>query len=81
MKELYGLDFYEDIIDYSYDEIRDDKIRFEKYFSEVLRLYNNKQFFINFYNNNQERFEKNKSIALDIRKKLDYDYKYICDLI
>lgn len=80
MKELYNLDFYEDIIDYSYDNIKDDKIRFEKYFGEVLRLYNNKQFFINFYNNNQERFEKNKSIVLDIRKKLDDDYKYICDL-
>ena len=46
MKELYDLDFFEDIIDYSYDSITNHKERFKMYFDEILRINKNKEMFI-----------------------------------
>lgn len=76
MKELYDFDFYEDVIDYSYDNIKDDKKRFKMYFDEVIRINNNREFFINFYNNNQERFENNKLKVLNVRNLIQKDIEY-----
>lgn len=80
MKELYNLDFYEDIINYSYDDVVDDKKRFEMYFEEVLRISNNRKLFIDFYNNNQDRFEINKLEILNIKDRIQNDYKYFSEL-
>lgn len=81
MKELYDLDFFEDIIDYSYDGIVDDRERFKLYFNEILRINNNKETFIEFYNNNQDRFEQNKQKVIKIMDLLYNDYQYFTKLI
>lgn len=81
MKELYNLDFFEDIIDYSYDSIVDDVERLKSYFNEILRINNNKKLFVDFYNNNQDRFEKNKQKIIKIKNLLFNDYQYFTNLI
>ena len=81
MKELYNLDFFEDIIDYSYDNIVDDEQRLKTYFNEILRINNNKKLFVDFYNNNQDRFEQNKQKIIKIKNLLFNDYEYFTNLI
>lgn len=81
MKELYDFDFFDDIINHDYDNIVDDIERFEKYTKEVLRIYQNKDLFIEFYNKNQDRFEKNKEKVKKIMKMNDNDYNYFLNLI
>jgi hypothetical protein len=81
MKELYNLDFFEDIIDYGYDAIVDDKERFLTYCNEINRIYENKSFFIDFYENNQERFESNKNKIIQITNLLNEDYQFFSNLI
>jgi hypothetical protein len=81
MKELYNLDFYEDVIDYSYDSVVNDEERFKLYFKEILRINDNKEMLIEFYNNNQHRFEQNKQKAIKITDLLHNDYQYFYNLI
>lgn len=81
MKELYDLDFFEDIIDYSYDNIVDDVQRLKSYFNEILRINNNKKLFVDFYENNQDRFEQNKQKIIKIKNLLFNDYQYFTNLI
>ena len=80
MKELYDLDFFEDIIDYSYDNVINNEERFKLYFKEILRINDNKQMFIEFYNNNQHRFEQNKQKVIKIMDLLYNDYQYFMNL-
>ena len=63
MKENYGFDFYDDIINHSYDNEPNQSRRIGMVIDEILRINNNKEFFINFYKNNKERFENNKKIV------------------
>jgi len=81
MKELYDLDFFEDIIDYSYDNIVDDVQRLKSYFNEILRINNNKKLFVDFYENNQDRFEQNKQKIIKIKNLLFNNYQYFTNLI
>ena len=81
MKELYDLDFFEDMIDYSYDNVINNEERFKLYFKEILRINENKQMFIEFYNNNQHRFEQNKQKVIKIMDLLFNDYQYFTNLI
>jgi hypothetical protein len=59
-KERYDFDFFDDIIDHSYDSEIDNKKRMHLVFNEIKRVLGNKEQIIEFYKNNQERFEKNK---------------------
>jgi hypothetical protein len=81
MKELYDLDFFEDVIDYSYDIVVNDQERFKLYFKEILRINDNKEMLIEFYNNNQHRFEQNKQKIIKIMDLLCDDYQYFTNLI
>jgi hypothetical protein len=63
LKEHYNLDLFEDLIDHSYDEIEDTKLRFFAIIEEIKRLNENKNVVFDFYKNNRDRFEKNKKIA------------------
>jgi hypothetical protein len=74
-KEKYGLDMFDDIIDHSYDNEIDDKKRLNLLYEEIKRISENKDKFIEFYKNNQDRFEKNKQIIIEIEKsKKDVEY-------
>ena len=76
---LYGFDFFDDIIDHSYDNEMDQKKRFSMFVKEVKRLHDNKESLIEFYNNNQHRFEENKKKVISIRNNIS-DYLFMRSL-
>ncbi len=81
MKERFNLDFYDDIINHSYDSQPNQKIRLKMFYDEIIRLDSIKQELVEFYKNNYERFEANKQKVLDILKIVDKDYYYFENLI
>ena len=46
-------------MDHSYDDIKDDRSRLIAFFEQVKNINNNKEYYINFYKSNKERFIKN----------------------
>lgn len=80
MKELYDYDFFEDIIDLSYDSVVDDKKRFIMFTKEISRIYDNRQDFIDFYKKNKNRFENNKEKTLNTINLIKKDYEYFINL-
>lgn len=77
LKKDFGFDFFDDIINHSYDKEIDDEKRMNMVIDEIKRIQSNKQFFINFYKNNQDRFENNKKKFIEISylsKKHDLDF-------
>lgn len=68
IKKYYSFDFFDDVIDHSYDSIEDHKERLLAFVSEIKRIYDNKDFFIEFYKNNKDRFIKNHEYSLEITK-------------
>lgn len=66
MKEIYNLDFYDDIINHDYDNEPDYKKRIYKLVNEIKRINSNKQLFIDFYENNKDRFINNYNKILDL---------------
>lgn len=81
MKELYGLDFFDDMINHSYDEEPDNKKRLSMIVDEIERINNNKEMFIEFYRNNQDRFEKNKQKIVGLLDFINNDYDFFKNLI
>ena len=67
MKDKWGLDFFDDIINHSYDSIDDHVLRFHKITKEILRLSKMEEEIREFVKNNQDRFEKNKNIIKEIQ--------------
>jgi hypothetical protein len=76
MKERFGFDFYEDIIDHSYDDEPNQNKRLEIFINEIKRLNGIKNELIDYYINNKDRFELNKKKVLDLLKIVDEDYKF-----
>ena len=75
IKEMYGFDMFDDILDHSYDNEPDNKKRLFMVYDEIKRLSKNKDKLIEFYRNNESRFEKNKQIVINI-SKLNKDLEY-----
>jgi hypothetical protein len=75
IKEMYGFDMFDDILDHSYDNEPDNKKRLFMVYDEIKRLSKNKDKLIKFYKNNESRFEKNKQIVINI-SKLNKDLEY-----
>jgi hypothetical protein len=80
MKEKYDFDFFDDVIDHSYDNEPDQKKRFNLFVNEVKRLHDNKENLIEFYRNNQLRFEINKNKVISIMNNYS-DYIFFRSLI
>jgi hypothetical protein len=80
MKEKYDLDFFDDVIDHSYDNEPNQKKRFNLFVNEVKRLHDNKENLIDFYRNNQLRFETNKNKVISIMNN-NSDYIFFRSLI
>jgi hypothetical protein len=74
LKKIYEFDLFEDIINYDYDNIRDNKNRLFAFIQELNRIYKNKNFFIEFYKNNKERFIKNHNIIVNYKNQYDYNF-------
>ena len=68
MKDRYDLDFFDDIINHSYDSVEDNVLRFQKITEEILRLSKMQKEIQEFIIKNQKRFEKNKQIIKNIHK-------------
>lgn len=81
MKEKYDFDFFDDLINHSYDNEFDDVKRFYMIFKEIKRLHDNKEQVIEFYKNNQKRFENNKLKAINVLKTVEIDHEYFKNLI
>jgi hypothetical protein len=80
LKQKYNFDFFDDVIDHSYDDELDHKKRFNKFVKEIKRLYDNRESLMKFYRNNQNRFEENKNKMIDIAKS-NSDYLFIRSLL
>jgi hypothetical protein len=80
MKEKYDFDFFDDVIDHSYDNEPNQKKRFNLFANEVKRLHDNKENLIEFYRNNQLRFETNKNKVISIMNNYS-DYTFFISLI
>jgi hypothetical protein len=80
LRERYDFDFFDDMINHDYDYIEDEKERFFRYFNEVLKIYRNKNKFIEFYKNNRTRFEKNRYKVIKILES-ESDYNFFESLI
>jgi len=75
MKELYDFDFFDDIVNHSYDDEPNQKKRIYMVLEEIKRLNNNQDFLKKFYKNNYERFENNKNKVIDLlHNNKDYDF-------
>jgi hypothetical protein len=81
VKEKYNLDFFDDIIDHSYDNEPNQRKRLDMFVNEIIRLNQNKDEVIKFYKNNKDRFEKNKQKVLNLLKIVDDDYLFFENLI
>jgi hypothetical protein len=81
MKERYGFDFFDDIIDHSYDNEPNHKKRLKMIFDEIVRLHSNKDKVIDFYVNNEERFEENKRKTVELLKLINNDYNFFKSLV
>jgi hypothetical protein len=80
LKEIYGFDMFEDVINHSYDDVVDDRNRLFEIMKEIKRLDENKEKIKEFYKKNYDRFEKNKNIIFNILKNAD-DYKFFRSLV
>jgi hypothetical protein len=81
MRETYGLDFYDDIINHDYNNEIDDKKRLTKFIKEIVRLNNMKEELIKFYSENKNRFLSNKIKVENILNIVDKDYLFFESLI
>jgi hypothetical protein len=75
LRDKFGFDMFDDLIDHSYDDIDDHKTRFDAVFKEITKLYKNKDSVIEFYKNNEERFVNNRDLIKKLAdNKIDYDF-------
>lgn len=74
MKNKYGFDFFDEIIDHSYDYESTIQIRLLKIINEIERIKQNKNDIIKFYKENTQRLENNRKIVNEIKNNND-DYK------
>lgn len=75
MKDRYGFDFFDDIVDHSYDSELNPNKRFKMIIDEILRLNNKKEEIVNFFKNNKSRFDRNVQIFEEMKKdKTDYNF-------
>jgi hypothetical protein len=81
VKERYKLDFFDDIIDHSYDNEPNQRKRLDMFVNEIKRLNDNKESIITFYKNNKTRFENNKQKILNLLNVVNDDYLFFEKLI
>lgn len=81
VKEKYGFDFFDDIIDHSYDNEPNQRKRLEMFVNEIKRIDQNRDEIINFYKNNKNRFASNKQKVLNVLDVVDEDFKFFEGLI
>ena len=81
MKEKYNFDFFDDIIDHSYDLEPNQMRRLEMFVAEIKRLNGMQEEIKKFYKNNKQRFEDNKQKVWDMLNIVEKDYQFFESLI
>jgi hypothetical protein len=76
MKELYGYDFFDDLVDHSYDDIENHKERITMIFKEIYRLHKIENDVVNFFKTNQNRFLKNNEITRRLKNINESNFFY-----
>jgi len=67
--EEFGFKLYDDLIDYSFDEVYDDTQRLNRVLIEIKRIYNlGSEYIFNWYKNNIDKIEYNKNLFLSFGK-------------
>jgi hypothetical protein len=74
MKEYYGYDFFDDVINHDYDNVKSDRDRIFRFIEELKRIQSNKEFFIDFYKKNKDRFLKNQEMVYSFTNEYDATY-------
>ena len=75
MRDRHGFDFFDDIVNHSYDREPDFKKRFKMIVDEIIRLNGKKEEIEIFVKKNKNRFDRNVRIVEDlIKDKTDYDF-------
>ena len=81
IKKRYNFDFFDDVIDHSYDDIQNNRDRLFAFANEIKRINDNKDFFIEFYKNNKERFIMNNIKSIEYGKtSLSSDINFLLNL-
>lgn len=75
LKQYYDFDFFEDMINIEYDSEPDHRKRFMLFVEEVKRIHKLKNWFIESYPKNYERFILNQSKLFNIKNNKD-DYNF-----
>ena len=75
MKDKYGFDFYDDLINHDYDSEKSIGSRITMLIDEVTRLKNNKEDVVKFYKQNTHRLINNQKIVSEIKNNND-DYEF-----
>ena len=78
VRKFYGYDFFDDVIDHSYDDVENDRDRLFKFVGELKRIHENKDFFIDFYKKNKDRFIANQNLVYSTTNH--YDEKFLRSL-
>jgi hypothetical protein len=78
LRDLYGFDMFDDLIDHSYDNESNDRIRFKLVINEIKKL--NGVNIKDFYKDNINRLKNNKKIISEISNDI-YDIEYFKKLI
>jgi hypothetical protein len=81
LKNKYDFDFFDDVINHSYDNELNDKKRFLMFIDEIKRINNNKAQIKEFYKKNRERFESNRKKLLEIALDKTQDFDLFWNLI
>lgn len=68
MKNVYGFDFFDDVINHEYDNESDNTKRFKMIVDTIQDINQNQDNIIKFFSSNKKRFEKNQKLVLDILK-------------
>jgi hypothetical protein len=78
LRDLYGFDMFDDLIDHSYDNEPNCRIRFKLVINEIKKL--NGVNIKDFYKDNINRLKNNKKIISEISNDI-YDIEYFKKLI
>ena len=73
-KAYPDIDFFDDIINHDYDNIVNDRERLAAFVEEIKRINGKKDFFIEFYKKNKERFIKNREVLQSLNNIYDYNF-------
>lgn len=79
LKETYGFDMFDDIIDHSYDLESNNTVRILKFIDEVKRLHSQKEYIKKIYKSLYTRLENNKKIIYDLSAS-NADYNIFLDI-